>query len=218
VDEEREIEPGGGTTAGDASDRGASDDALYATLRDGAADAAARRSAFEALFDRWHGKVFAWCKRVLGDSERAADRTQEVFVDLLEKPLPYARRRRFGAWLYVLVRNRCLNDVKREARRSTDELERLFADLAANEDNPLDAAGRSETAERVRRACAEVLDAREQEIVYLRYHWGLKIHEITSTLGLENASGARTYLRNAEQKLRKALHGLREGRDEGGRS
>jgi RNA polymerase sigma-70 factor (ECF subfamily) len=192
------------------------DDALYARLRDESVGAAAKRQAFEILFDRWYDKVHAWCRRVLGDPERAADRTQEVFVDLLEKPLPYAGRKRFGSWLYVLVRNRCLNDAKREARKVGGEFETLFAAISADERDPSEAAGERERAEQVRRACATALDPREQEIVYLRYHWGLKVDEITERLGLENASGARTYLRNAEAKLRKALEGLREAPGEGG--
>ena len=192
------------------------DDALYERLRDESAGAAARRRAFELLFDRWYDKVYAWCRRVLGDPERAADRTQEVFVDLLEKRLPYAGRKRFGSWLYVLVRNRCLNDAKREARKVGGEFETLFAAIPVDERDPLEAAGARERAERVRRACASALDPREQEIVYLRYHWGLKVDEITERLGLENASGARTYLRNAEAKLRKALHWVREEPEGGG--
>jgi RNA polymerase sigma-70 factor (ECF subfamily) len=208
VDEDREPGPGAD----------ASDDELYLMLRDASAPAADRRRAFEILFDRWYDKVHAWCRKVLGDPDRAADRAQEVFVDLLEKPLPFGGRKRFGSWLYVIARNRCLNEVKRESRRAGGDLERLFAEIPTDERDPAEAAVESERSARVRRACATALDAREQEIVYLRYHWGLKVDEITERLRLENASGARTYLRNAEAKLRKALAAMRERPGEGGGS
>jgi RNA polymerase sigma-70 factor (ECF subfamily) len=180
------------------------DDELFAELLE-AGQASDRRQACEELIRRYQAKVFGWCLRFLGNEESAADITQEVFLALVEHPERYAARSRFGAWLYVVTRNRCFNAI-RDGRgdRITDLDESLAETLQASHD-PAREAERDDIAQRVQTVCARVLDAREQAIVHLRYHWGLKMREITSLLRLENTSGARTYLRTAEKKLRKAL-------------
>jgi len=190
------------------------DDELVRALAEAGGSNPRGRRAAGLLFERWHGKVWAWCRRVMDDDDLAGEIAQEVFVELLRRVPAYAERGRFGAWLYVLARNRCLNERKRRARFAEEELGEIFAEAPAPND-PVDAAGRVEMDERVRRACHQHLSAREQEVIWLRYSWGMKVNEITERLGLTNASGARTHLRTAEQKLRRALGGLRAELDGG---
>jgi len=184
------------------------DEELLRALAEGGGSTSGGRRAAGLLFERWHGKVWAWCRRVLDDDDLAGEVAQEVFVELLRGAHAYSDRGRFGAWLYVLARNRCLNERKRRARFAEEELGEIFAEAPAPDD-PAAAAGRQEMDDRVRRACHEHLSPREQEVIWLRYSWGMKVNEITSHLGLTNASGARTHLRTAEQKLRRVLGGLR---------
>ena len=186
------------------------DDDLFAQLRE-AAVAGDRRRAWltcEVLARRYRTKVFGWCLRILGDEESAADVTQEIFLALVENPGRYAAQDRFGAWLYVVTRNRCLNAIRDGKGDRVTDLDESLAGVLRAESDPATEAERSDIARRVQQACASELDAREQAIVHLRYHWGLKMGEITSLMCLENASGARTYLRTAEKKLRRALADL----------
>jgi DNA-directed RNA polymerase specialized sigma subunit len=67
----------------------------------------------------------------------------------------------------------------------------------------------AEIADRIDEVCRERLNEIEQQVVTLRYRWGMKVDEITRALALTNASGARTHLRNAEAKLRRHLKTLR---------
>ncbi len=205
--------------SGDAAlhpDSAKTDDELLAVLArwraEGKPAAGERRAcrAFEILFERYHRKVHAWCGRVLGDADRAAEVTQSVFLDLWNEELPYAERRRFASWLYVLSRNRCLNLAKREARFAPADAHELLEEAIAPDANPQQDAERAESRRAVREACRRALTEREHEVIYLRHHWGLSVDAITKTLGLDNASGARTFLRTAEKKLRRALEGLRE--------
>jgi RNA polymerase sigma-70 factor (ECF subfamily) len=183
------------------------DDDLFAQLREGA-KADERRQAGEVLVRRYRSKVFGWCLRFLGNEESAADITQEVFLALLENPRRYAARNRFGAWLYVVTRNRCYNAIRDGKGDRLTELDETLAETLRAASDPVAEAERGEIAQQVQQACACELAPREQAIVHLRYHWGLKMREITSLLRLENASGARTYLRTAEKKLRRALGSL----------
>lgn len=198
---------------------GLDDEALFAIVAAGAREsstagpaaghpalAADRHRALELLFERYHRRAFHWCARVLGDDELAADAVNDIFLDLLQRTRPYEPRQRFGAWLYVTARNRCLNVLRRRRHEASgdDPLERALARVVGDDDPHRDAE-RAELDRRLREACRAVLTAREQEVVHLRYVVGLKVDQITSLLGLENASGARTHLRAAEQKLRRAL-------------
>jgi RNA polymerase sigma factor (sigma-70 family) len=200
---------------------GLDDDALYAIVAAGVrtpqadtapvagrAPATDRQRALELLFERYHRRAFHWCLRVLGDDELAADAVNDIFLDLLQRTRPYQPRQRFGAWLYVTARNRCLNVLRRRHREDLgdDPLERALA-LVAADDDPHRDAERAELDRHLQEACRRLLSPREQEVVHLRYVVGLRVDEITSLLGLGNASGARTHLRAAEQKLRRALGG-----------
>jgi RNA polymerase sigma-70 factor (ECF subfamily) len=196
-----------------------SDDELLAVLRapgpEGRSsddDAQARRSALETLFARYHRKVYHWCNKLLGDADLAADMVQEVFLELLERPRPYVARQRFGAWLYVATRNRCLNALRRRGReQGGDERVELALSAVVDGSDPHREAEQAELARRLDDACRRLLSPREQEVFHLRYVLGLRVAEITAVLGLSNASGARTHLRSAEQKLRRALEDLRTG-------
>jgi len=186
------------------------DDDLFAELREGAKAGDRQRAwqACEELFRRYRTKVFGWCLRFLGNEENAADVTQEIFLALLENPSRYAAQNRFGAWLFVVTRNRCLNAIRDGKSNRVTDLDESLAETLRAVSDPATEAERGDIARRVQQSCSSELDTREQAIVHLRYHWGLKMREITSLLHLENASGARTYLRTAEKKLRRALADL----------
>lgn len=173
-----------------------------------------RSMAMEDLFRRYHGKVHRWCLKILKDAMEAEDVTQSIFLDLWEKPRPYRGERRFAAWLYVLTRNRCLNALRsarrrREARPEDGEWDEEIGDLLTAHSNPHEELERVEIEARVREVCQRRLEPVEQNVIALRYTWGLKVGEITEKLQLTNKSGARTHLRSAEAKLRRYLTTLR---------
>jgi RNA polymerase sigma-70 factor (ECF subfamily) len=172
-----------------------------------------RSTALEILFRRYHAKVYRWCLRILGNAMQAEDLTQGVFLDLWEGRRPYAAGQRFGAWLFVLCRNRCLNAIRADQRRSDEELgDDLVAVLAARSD-PHAELERVEIEGWVQEVCRDRLSPMEQKVIALRYTWGMKVDQITETLQLTNASGARTHLRSAEAKLRRSLKSIRRETD-----
>jgi len=79
------------------------DDVELATLV-GHGDAA----AFEALYDRHHASLLAFCRHMLGNREDGEDALQQAFVRAhaaLVRGRPPAAVR---AWLFAIARNRCL--------------------------------------------------------------------------------------------------------------
>ena len=185
------------------------DDELFAAVRRGPEAPAGgpdRGRALEVLFARYHARVHAQCRRLLGDEGLADDLTQEIFLSFLEGPLRYDECRYFASWLHVVVRNRCLNVLRKRRREVPDAApEETWESLMVAASDPSRDCERRETGESIRRACRQELTLREQEVIHLRYFWGLRVKEIDRVLGLENTSGARTHLATAHRKLRQAL-------------
>jgi RNA polymerase sigma-70 factor (ECF subfamily) len=77
--------------------------------------------AFEALYRSHVGRVYAVCRRLAGDTGRAEDWTQDVFVQVWEKIGSYEGRSRFSTWLYRLATNRAIDGLRADVRRSRRE-------------------------------------------------------------------------------------------------
>ncbi len=183
-----------------------SDDELFAIVQNQSEsrelDPAA---ALSELFRRYHAQVRTWCVRVLGDEASADDATQEIFVGLMPGATTYERRARFRAWLYVKTRNHCLNALRGKKREVDFGEDDWLENTLTDPHDPAAEAVAGDTARIVREVCAQVLTPVEQQVVHLRYHWRLRVKDITSHLALDNTSGARSNLATATRKIRRAL-------------
>jgi RNA polymerase sigma-70 factor, ECF subfamily len=190
------------------------DDELVALVGQASpSDSSVSRRAFEELFSRYHAKVMRWCLRVIGDDSTAEDVCQAIFLELIDGASKYDPRQRFGAWLYVMTRSRCLNALRHRSRQH-EESDDSLATLLVDDRSPLSSLEREELRSQVQRVCRERLNEREQQVIHLRYTWELPVDEITRALGLTNASGARTHIRSAEEKLRRFLKSFASERQE----
>ena len=113
--------------------RFASDEHLVDRVRAGSA------SAFEALFDRHHRPLFAFCRHMLGSPADAEDAVQHTFMaayaDLMRSDKPIALR----PWLYSIARHRCLSMLRARRERPVAELpepevDHLGAEVDAREE------------------------------------------------------------------------------------
>jgi RNA polymerase sigma factor (sigma-70 family) len=77
-------------------------------------------AAFEALYDRYHRNLLAFCRHMLGSREEAEDVLQHTFLAAYRK-LPDGDGVRVKPWLYTVARNRCLSVLR--ARRESVSLE-----------------------------------------------------------------------------------------------
>ncbi|MEA2283880.1 MAG: hypothetical protein QOK21_4487 [Solirubrobacteraceae bacterium] len=89
--------------------RAASDERLVARLRAG------DDAAFEAIYDRHHRDLLAFCRHMLGSREEAEDALQLVFLSMHRHLRTDDRPVRIKPWLYAVARNRCLSVLR--ARR-----------------------------------------------------------------------------------------------------
>jgi RNA polymerase sigma factor (sigma-70 family) len=86
-------------------------------------------AAFEALYDRHHRNLLAFCRHMLGSREEAEDVLQHTFLAAYRSlPDGVGDGVRVKPWLYTVARNRCLSVLR--ARRDAVSLDQ---DLVATE-------------------------------------------------------------------------------------
>ena len=166
------------------------------------------RSAFEELFAKYRDTVFNLAASVSGSREQAEDITQEVFVRAYLGLSGFRGGSKFTTWLYRIAVNQSLRTKSVGFRRA--EVEQAIDDLvlASDEPEPGEAAERSETERRVRRAILELSPA-QRAVITLRYLEGLDIAEVADVLG----SPIGTIKSRIHHALKRMSVGLRDLRD-----
>jgi RNA polymerase sigma factor (sigma-70 family) len=90
--------------------------------------------AFEAIVDRYQGRLLGFCRQMLGSTEDAEDVLQEVFVNSYRAMLADEREINLRPWLYRIARNRCLNHLRKptaDAQESMDMVPAVEASSTA---------------------------------------------------------------------------------------
>jgi RNA polymerase sigma-70 factor (ECF subfamily) len=123
--------------------------------------AAAQRGslpAFNQLILRYQGLAFNIAYRIVGDTDSAADATQDGFIKAFQK-LDQYRGGSFKAWMLRIVTNTCYDTLRARKRRPTSSLENEDEDTDSEHDvRLLDTAERPD-AYVLRRELAEALQA-----------------------------------------------------------
>lgn len=161
------------------------------------------RAALDQLVTRWRGRVYLWALRTLKEREASLDAAQSALLQMIEALPRYQSNGRFSGWLFTIVRNRCLNAVRRRAlvRDPEIDVESLLADV----DAPDDAFDSAREHERLLGLMNDVLDPTERAALWMRAFEEMSVDDISRLLDLRGASGARGVLQTARRKLRAAL-------------
>lgn len=102
------------------------DERLIAMARAGNA------GAFEAIVDRYQGRLLGFCRQMLGSTEDAEDVLQEVFVNAYRAMLADEREINLRPWLYRIARNRCLNQLRKPTADAQESMDLVPAVEAAS--------------------------------------------------------------------------------------
>jgi len=73
--------------------------------------------------DRYHARLLAFCRHMLGSTEDAEDVLQEVFTAAFNAICADDRPINARPWLYRIARNRCLNHLRRPQHAGQDSMD-----------------------------------------------------------------------------------------------
>jgi RNA polymerase sigma factor (sigma-70 family) len=163
----------------------------------------AGRSAAAELLGRFQRAVYLWCYRYVKDHERALDMSQEVLLRAWQSLDSFSGRSKFSSWLFVITRNRCLNEMHRVSL--FEEGEPDISAVRAPDPDPARRLEEDEDEERIYTLIRAALEPEEQRAIWLRCFERMPVDEITRVLGIESVSGARGLLQKARRKLRNVL-------------
>src|SRR4051812_30660602 len=103
------------------------DDRLVGMVRSGS------EPAFEALFDRHHRTVLAFCRHMVGSAEEAEDVVQHTFLAAYRQLSDSSDPIHLRPWLYTVARNRCLSVLRGRRERPMEEMDEPATDNLATE-------------------------------------------------------------------------------------
>ncbi len=161
--------------------------------------AAGDNLAFAALYSRYKQPVYVFALRMLRQPEKARDAFQSAFLKAFECRPDLAKVVRFRSWIFTIVRNHCLNELRRE--KSIDSSYREMDDLMGEDEGEL--LDRDDESRLLMNTIMR-LKPEYREVLLLREYEGLSYEEIAAVVGsTESAVKARLF--KARQQLHKVL-------------
>jgi RNA polymerase sigma-70 factor (ECF subfamily) len=158
------------------------------------------------LFERYHTRVAAWCYRMTGNVDSAADLAQDVFLKAFQRLGSFRGDSKFCTWLYAVARNHCMDELRSRAAKPGEIGDDVLEQVADSNLEPvLQTLVRDESAQTLRELIQDTLDETESKVMTLHYVDELPLDSITRLLGLENPSGAKAYVVSARRKLQRIV-------------
>ena len=156
---------------------------------------------FEALYRSSRDDLYAYVASLLRDRGAAEDVTAQAFERAFRRRRTFNERRGTArAWLFGIARNAALDELRRRRRQAV-----LPVDPEDTEAHGTDEAADRAVTRSALRTAMQSLDARERELVALKFYAGLSNTELARVLGVSE-SNAGTRLHRAVTKLREACH------------
>lgn len=159
--------------------------------------------AFEQLYARSAGRVYALCLRMTGERQRARELTHDAFVRAWERLSTYRGDATFDTWMHRLAVNVVLTAARADRRRlarmpeSTDDDDGVSASASTR---PVDVESRID----LERAIA-ALPTRAREVLVLHDIEGFRHDEIAERLELQPGS-VRAQLHRARHLMMRMLN------------
>jgi len=163
-------------------------------------------SAFEQLMRKHQKSVINTIYRFIGNRADAEELAQEVFLKAYNSVQKYKPKAKFSTWLYKIVTNLCLNELRRKRFEmvSLDDLAEETNDVIDAEQIPPDIAlERKELAFCVKKS-VELLPEKQRMALILREYDGLSYKEIAEVMGCSVVS-VQSRLQRAKANLKEKL-------------
>jgi len=168
--------------------------------------------AFAELVEKYKQPVMNVVYRMLRDATEAEDLAQNVFVQVFRSAHRYQVSSKFSTWLFTIVRNLCLNEIRRRSRHPADSLDATHPE---QEDQPWqqyddkqtvsppDRVLHGELEDKIEQALAELPENQRIAIVLCRQD-ELSYEEIAEVLGC-SLSATKSLIHRGRETLKLKL-------------
>lgn len=148
-------------------------------------------NAFEQIVSFYMSPALAAARQILSDYALAEDAVQESFLRVIRKREQYIPGSGFSCWFYAIVRNVCL-DMLRKCARQKEAIEKIASSREPN----IPRTDLSQITELL-----DVLARGEQDVLVLRIVHGLRFRDVAAALGISEEA--------AKKRAQRALKRLR---------
>lgn len=176
------------------------------------------KQAFDALLARYETQVYNLAYRLMGNPDDARDLAQEAFLRMY-KALPHFRGgSAFATWLYRIVTNLCLDEMKKRRRRpqlvdepigEDDENAEPLVERIADEKASPDEVALSHERQRLVQAAISSLRRHHRAVLVLYDLQGCSYSEIADVLKV-SVGTVKSRLNRARLALKEKLEPYRE--------
>lgn len=170
--------------------------------------------AFNALVLRYQDMAFTIAYRMMGDSQRAADATQDAFLTAYRRLETYMGGN-FKAWLMKIVTNTCYDALRYEKRRPATHLDDLAPD-GVDDDPPIpdptptpEQHLQASELQRAIQQCIDALNPDQRLVLIMSDVEGYPYQEIADLLNTQLGT-VKSRLSRARASVRQCLQAVRE--------
>lgn len=161
------------------------------------------RQAFRLLVERHEDVLFRRALAIVGDPDVAADAVQDAFIQAYERLARCSDPDRFGGWVYRMLRNRCLDELRAARRRNRPLTD---AQAVRSNDDPEADLERGGLRQAIRAALA-ALSPGHREAFVMKHVDGLSYDEMQAATGVAR-SALKMRVKRAREALETTLHPL----------
>ncbi|MCE3283450.1 MAG: sigma-70 family polymerase sigma factor [Chitinophagaceae bacterium] len=150
------------------------------------------------LFTRYQDLIYGVCVKYLKDQDAAQDAVMNIYEELVKK-LHNHEVENFKSWVYVLAKNHCLMDLRKQKKMPTTEFQPEFMQSAdfSHLDNALEKEERLNSLEN----CIEQLNEEQKLSIRLFYLESKCYNEIVEMTGLD-WNKVRSLIQNGRRNLK----------------
>jgi RNA polymerase sigma-70 factor (ECF subfamily) len=156
------------------------------------------REAYKAIVERYMKRAYGIALTFVRNTQDALDVSQMAFIKAYKNLKRFDAERPFFPWFYRILRNICLDHLKRASRRREIPLEDAGVLKTEAEDYEM---------KRMLWQAIEDLPLEQREAIVLRYFEGMSYKEVAETLEIPIGT-VMSSLHYAKRKMKKAIGGF----------
>ncbi len=169
-----------------------------------------RQAAFRVLVDQYQSRIYAHLMRMVGQSEDAADLTQEVMLKIWKHLDSFQGRSKLYTWIYLIATNEGLAFLEIKKKKSTISLDsELYAgavQIAASQDMD------GEDDQKRLQYALDQLPPKQRQVFLLRYYDEMPYSDMSEVLGTSEGALKASY-HHAVHKIQASLGLTRKSSD-----